>query len=120
MTILEAYDHLVAELAARFTGAVQDNLVDKPVSFPCVVVEMEGSRLSEHGGGSIFTGEHEFVIWVICAYGGSFRSARESLTGIVEPFLDIPRFYTGERVEYGVDMVWDKRCVLAKLSGKVG
>jgi len=98
---------------------VQDNLVDKPKSFPCVVIEPDGSRLSNHGGGSLLTGEHEFSIWVLYAYSKSFTESRASMISLVEILLGMPRFYCNERVEYGNDLVHGTRCVLAHISGRM-
>jgi hypothetical protein len=130
MTLFEAYDHLLDAVAALFTVipeegepfcslAVMDNLVEKPKSFPCVVVEMESSRLQSFSDGSSLSGEHEFTLWVLCAYQTSFRNSREALVEIAEKLLSIPRFYATEKLEYGVDVVFDTRCVVAKLSGRV-
>lgn len=130
MTLFEAYDHLLNQVAALFTEipeegepacrvAIMDNLVQKPPKFPCVVVEVDGSRLSVCGGGSDLSGEHEFTLWVLCKYDSSFRSSREALVEIAEKLCAIPRFYASERIEYGVDTVYDARCVVAKLSGRV-
>lgn len=131
MMLFDAYDHLLTQVAALFTETpeggvpicsveIMDNLVNKPKKFPCVVVEMDGSRLSNHGGGSDLSGEHIFTLWVLCAYKTSFRSSREQMVGITEKLLTIPRFYADEKVEYGVDMVFDAQCVVAKVSGRVG
>lgn len=120
MTLFEAQDHLEQEIGSRLPETwLQDNLVNKPGSFPCVVIEPDGSRLMEHGGGCGYTGEQDFVIWVICAFEGSFRESRERMIEMLDSMLDIPRFFASERVDYGVDVVWDTRCVLAKIAGKV-
>lgn len=130
MTLFDAYDHLLSEVAALFTEIseeglpvcrveIQDNLVQKPKRFPCVAVEMDGSRLQNYSGGSDLSGEHEFTLWVLCKYGVSIRQSREALVEIAEKLLTIHRFYAGEKVEYGVDMVFDTQCVVAKISGKV-
>jgi len=130
MTLFEAYDHLLDEVAALFlvtpeegepfcSVGIMDNLVQKPKQFPCVVVEMDGSRLANYGGGSDLSGEHDFTLWVLCKYSVGFRQSRESLVEIAEKLLSIPRFYANEKVEYGVDPVFDTPCVVAKISGKV-
>lgn len=120
MTLFEAQDHLEQEIGSRLPDVwLQDNLVNKPGSFPCVVIEPDGSRLMEHGGGCGYTGEQDFMIWVICAFSGTFRQSREAMLEILDSMLDIPRFYANERVEYGDDVIWDKRVVVAKLSGRV-
>lgn len=120
MTLFEAQDHLEQEISSRLPELkIQDNLVNKPASFPCVVVEPDASRLVIRGGGSEFSGEQDYVLWVICAFSGSFRSSRQELLDVLDKLLEIPRFFASERVEYGVDVVWDTRCVLAKLSGRV-
>jgi len=121
MNLFEAQSHLEQEVRARCPGVwVQDNLVEKPKSFPCIVVEPEGSRLMAHGGGSAYTGEHDFAIWVICAFTENFHISRRQVANLADNLLEIPRFYAAERLEYGVDLVWDTRCVLAKIAGKVG
>ncbi|GAB1366019.1 hypothetical protein MASR1M36_08900 [Candidatus Cloacimonadaceae bacterium] len=130
MTLFEAYDHLLSEVAALFTEIseeglpvcrvwIMDNLVDKPRHFPCVVVEMDSSRLLSHGGGSDLSGEHDFTLWVLYKYSVGFRQSREGLVAISDKLLSIPRFYANEKVEYGVDAVFDVQCVVAKISGKV-
>ena len=130
MTLFDAYDHLLTAVEALFTETpeegdpvcqvgIQDNLVEKPARYPTVVVELDGSRLSAHGGGSQYTGEHDFSLWVLYAWDGSFRTSREAVAGIVDKLLSIPRFYAGEAVEYGVDTVHGVRCILAKIPGKV-
>ena len=120
MDIFEAYDYLadkVKELIPEVS--INDNLVDKPGSYPCVVIEVEGSRLQQIGGGSIFTGEHEFTIWVLSAYNGSFRESREEMVGIMEKLIGISRFYIYDKVEYGVDVAAGTKVVLGKITGKV-
>jgi hypothetical protein len=120
MDIFEAYDYLadkVQELVPEVS--IQDNLVDKPVSYPCVVIEIDGSRLQQIGGGSLFTGEHEFTIWVLSAYNGSFRESREEMVNIMEQLIGISRYYINDKVEYGVDVAAGTRVVLGKISGKV-
>ncbi len=120
MTYSDAQEHLEEQVKAILPDVyVQDNLVDKPKSFPCVVIEPDGSRLSEHGGGSSFSGEHEFSLWVLQAYSGSFTASRDAMLEIVEQLLGIERFYCSERVEYGNDLVHGTRCVLARISGRV-
>lgn len=120
MTLFEAQDHLEHELSERVPEVnLQDNLVAKPKGFPCIVIEPDGSRLNIDAGGSSYSGEQDFVLWVICAFSGSFRESREQMQSILDRMLEIPRFYANDRVEYGVDMVWDTRCVLAKIAGRV-
>lgn len=97
---------------------VQDNLINKPSSLPCVAIEVDGSRLQADGGGSSFTGEHEFSVWVIVEYGGSFTEARSTMMQMVENIIGIERFYC-EKAEYGNDIVHGTKCVLARLSGAV-
>ena len=120
MNLFHAQAHLEQEVAARCPGIwVQDNLVEKPKRFPCVVIDPDGSRLMAHSEGSEYTGEHEFTLWVICAFTENFSISRRGVTNIVDNLLGIPRFYAAERVEYGVDVVWDTRCVLARIAGMV-
>lgn len=120
MTVFEAQEYLEEQVQLVCpTVSIGDNLIDKPNSFPCVVVEVEGSRLQNYSGGSAFTGEHYFSLWVLCVYSGSIRDARESLVGIVESLIQIPRFYTDEKVEYGNDVAYGMKAVLAKIPGKV-
>lgn len=122
MTLYDGQEHLEAEVKALLPGvSVQDNLVDKPSGFPVVVIEVDGSRVAEYGGGSQFTGVHDYVIWVIYEVGKkSIRESRQSVAADAESILGIRRLFCSERVEYGVDMIWDKRVVFAKISGSVG
>lgn len=120
MDLFEAYDHLSAEIALRQPDLpITDNLIRLPSAFPCVAVIPENSRLCLHGGGSDFTGEHSFSVWVLCAYTGSYREARESIYLILQSLVDIPRFFIDEDIAYGEDMVGSQRCVLAKIVGRV-
>ena len=120
MTYSEAQAHLEEQVKSLFPDVfVQDNVIDKPQNFPCVVIEVDGSRLQEDGGGSSFTGEHEFSLWVLYPYKTSFTESRESMIQMVGSLLQIPRFYSNERVEYGNDLVHGTRCVLARISGRV-
>ncbi|HOH98804.1 MAG TPA: hypothetical protein PL188_10935 [Candidatus Cloacimonadota bacterium] len=130
MELFCAYDHLLNEVRALFSitseegeslcqVGIMDNLVEKPAMYPCIVVEMDGSRLAAYGGGSQYTGEHEFSLWVLCQWQGSFRTARIEMAGIVDKLLSISRFYTGDAVEYGVDTVHGTRCIVARIPGKV-
>ncbi len=120
MDIFEAYDYLEGQVKTLCPKVnIKDNLVEKPGSYPCVVIEVEGSRLREIGGGSIFTGEHEFTMWVLSAFNGSFRESREEMVEIVEKLIAIPRFYIYEKVQYGVDVAAGTKVVLGKITGKV-
>lgn len=120
MTVFEAQDYLEREVQTLCTDvSLADNLIDKPTAYPCVVVEIEGSRLQSTGGGSVFTGEQLFSLWVLCAASGGIRSAREELMGLVEKLITIPRFFADEKVEYGNDVAFGTKVVLAKISGKV-
>jgi hypothetical protein len=120
VTYSEAQAHLDDQAASLLPDVcVQDNMIDKPESLPCVVIEVDGSRLQEDGGGSSFTGEHEFSIWVLYPYGTSFKASRESMIAMVGTLLQIPRFFSSERVEYGNDLVHGTRCVVARISGRV-
>jgi len=120
MTLFEAQDHLEHEIGSRLPGiAVQDNLVSKPKSFPCIVIEPDGSRLINDAGGCSYSGEQDFVLWVICAFSVSLRESREAMAEMLDRILETPRFYANDRVEYGVDLVWDTRCVIAKIQGRV-
>jgi hypothetical protein len=120
MNFSEAQKHLETRVKALLPEVcVQDNLVDKSKSFPCVVIEPDGSRLLKHGGGSSLSGEHDFSLWVLYAYNGSFTDSREAMLEIVAQLLEIERFYCDERIEYGNDLVHGTRCVLAHISGRV-
>ncbi len=122
MTLLEAYDHLASEIAARVNLPVYDNLKLRQPSLPCIAVVPDASRLSLHGGGSMLSGEHIFSVWILQPLSGSYRDARSALYDVLQLLSDIPRFFAEPDVEYGEDLVGlnpKTECVLAKIVGKV-
>lgn len=123
MTLLEAYDHLEAEIAARVDLPVYDNLNLKQPELPCVVVVPEASMTSVHGGGSQPTGEQVYSIFILQPLQGSYRDARAALYVTMQQLTDIPRFFAGEEGwVYGEDLVGrnpKRECVLASIKGKV-
>lgn len=122
MTLLEAYDHLASEIAARVDLPVVDNLKLRQPALPCIAVVPDASRLSVYGGGSMLSGEHIFSVWIFQPLSGSYRDARSALYAVLQQLSDIPRFFAEPDVEYGEDLVGmnpKTECVLAKIVGKV-
>lgn len=123
MTLLEAFDHLEAEIGQRVDLPIYDNLNLKQPELPCVVVVPEGTPTSVHGGGSQPTGEQVYSIFILQPLSGSYREARAALYEVMQQLTDIPRFFAGEEGwVYGEDIVGrnpKRECVLVSVKGTV-
>lgn len=120
MDILAACDYLEqAIVSSGLKLPMSDNLVLKPRSLPCIVIEPEASSLLAHGYGSTFSGENELTIWVIVPIRSSIRAGREELINYLEKVLCVPRLYVSEGVKYGIDIIWDEKVVFGRITGKV-
>ena len=119
MELCDAFDCLSTEVSARVSAGMIQSLSEKPASYPCVAIVCDGSRLEAHGGGSDFTGEHNFSLWVLCKFSGDYRESREEMYEMVQALIEIPRFYIDESVEYGEDVVHGTRCIIARIIGRI-
>lgn len=124
MTLLEAYDHLEAEISQRVDLPIYDNLNLRQPELPCIAVVPEATPLSLYGGGSMPTGKQVYSIFILQPLKESYREARQRLWDAMQQLTDIPRFYVEEETgwEYGEDIVGrnpKQECVLASIKGTV-